>query len=63
MRSKKEKSKYEAYVGCATSTSIAYIAIIVGVSAVLICGIFLYKRLNTVKKQLESCRSSCRSNI
>ena len=46
---------------CFCANNIAYFVAIFGILLVVMIGIFLHKRLGTVKEQLESCRSSCRS--
>lgn len=45
---------------CFCANNVAYFVSIIGVILVVMCGIFLYKRLGNVKEQLESCRSSMR---
>lgn len=46
---------------CFCANNIAYFVTIFGILLVVMIGIFLQKRLGSVKEQLESCRSSCRS--
>ena len=42
--------------------NVAYIVVIIGVIFIVVCGIYLFKRIGKVKEQLESCRSSMRDN-
>ena len=56
-----ENQKTNFLQKCFCRANFAYIITIIGIIIVIMCGIFLYKRLDTVKEQLESCRSSCRS--
>ena len=46
---------------CFCNNNFAYFVTIIGTILIVMCGLFLYKRLGSVKEQLESCRSSCRS--
>lgn len=45
---------------CLCANNIAYFVAIFGILLVVMIGIFLQKRLGSVKEQLESCRSSMR---
>ena len=47
---------------CICAGNIPYFVSIIGIIIVCVSGIFLYKRLDNVKEQLESCRSSRISN-
>ena len=58
---KKNTQKTNFLQKCFCSNNVAYLVAIFGIILVVICGLFLYKRLGNVKEQLESCRSSCRS--
>ena len=59
----KNKKKSCFFSKCLCSSNIVYIVYIVGILILLSFGFGLYKRLTSVKIQLESCRSSCRSDI
>lgn len=43
---------------CICAGNIPYFVSIIGIIIVCVSGIFLYKRLDNVKEQLESCRIS-----
>jgi hypothetical protein len=45
---------------CFCANNVGYIVAIFGILLVVMIGIFLQKRLGSVKEQLESCRSSMR---
>jgi hypothetical protein len=54
--------KTSPHINCIFTYNIWNYVIILSIIAFLICWFGLYKKLSSVKKQLESCRSSMRSS-
>ena len=46
---------------CVGQQNIVYIVTFIGVVILLLGGIFLYRKLNHTKLELESCQSNCSS--
>jgi cytochrome b subunit of formate dehydrogenase len=55
------QKKTNIFVKCLGSQGTAYIVVIIATILLLIAGFFLYRKLQTTKFELESCRSSCSS--
>uniref|UniRef100_A0A6C0JQ99 Uncharacterized protein n=1 Tax=viral metagenome TaxID=1070528 RepID=A0A6C0JQ99_9ZZZZ len=58
----KQYKKRSFWAKCLCSNNIAYFVVAIGVIIAILAMIGTFKRLSNVKEQLESCRSSCRSN-
>ena len=55
--------KQSFWAKCLCASNIAYIVTTIGVISLIVIVYFIFVRLSNVKLQLESCRSSCRSNV
>ena len=55
--------KQSFWAKCLCVGNIAYIVITTGIISLIVLVYFIFRRLSTVKEQLESCRSSSRSNL
>ena len=59
----KKYKKRTFWEKCLCSNNIAFFVVIVGIIIIFSLMFGTFKKLSVVKEQLESCRSSCRSNI